>query len=456
MRSPGPIGSCSPVCLLGALLCVCCVLGHLAPVHRWARSVCGVGCAVGVLCHLAPVHRCARSVCCAVGCVCGAACAGRRCGAHTQSIWTAAVRSRQGLGTLRARTCPSGRRLFVAGRGWVPSRCALIYPDDGCLVAGRGWVRCRARTPPSERQLFVAGRGWVYSGRALVHLDGGWCWLAPVLVPCFLACCVRSLGLRHPAAVVAYHLSVCLCLWPAACLSGVPPGPAWCAAPRPVRSLSLLLAAFPKPWCLSTTRGLASPDLLGGCDGHAEAGREWGSLCLLLAPAEAGALSSLRVVPVRGPATGLSPAGPSGVHLVLRALRWLPCADPVTDASGFPCRPWFDGGLSRCTGAVSCGRRHLALRVGGPHARVPCVCACARPSWPGRAGWPPGRVLVRLTFSFGRFVLLLCSAPSRPGLRLSSSFVSVPFLSPFFCCVVPFLRLRCLLLVLNRINLFWG
>ena len=106
VRCPGPPGSCSPVCPLGVLCCVCGVLGHLAPVHRCARSVCCFACAVswatwllftgvparcvvlrvrcpgppgscspvcplGVLCcvcgvlgHLALVHRCARSVCC--------------------------------------------------------------------------------------------------------------------------------------------------------------------------------------------------------------------------------------------------------------------------------------------------------------------------------------------------------------------------------------------------------
>ena len=106
VRCPGPLGSCSPVRPLGVLLCVCGVLGHLAPVHRCARSVCCFACAVswatwllftgvparcvvlrvrcpgplgscspvcplGGLCrvcgvpgHLAPVHRCARSVCC--------------------------------------------------------------------------------------------------------------------------------------------------------------------------------------------------------------------------------------------------------------------------------------------------------------------------------------------------------------------------------------------------------
>ena len=106
VRCPGPLGSCSPVCPLGVLCCVCGVLGHLAPVHRCARSACGAVCAVswatrllftgvpavcavwrvlcpgpagscspvcplgallcvcGVLGHLAPVQRCARSVCC--------------------------------------------------------------------------------------------------------------------------------------------------------------------------------------------------------------------------------------------------------------------------------------------------------------------------------------------------------------------------------------------------------
>ena len=46
VRCPGPLGSRSPVCPLGALCCVCGVLGHLAPVHRCARSVCCYACAV--------------------------------------------------------------------------------------------------------------------------------------------------------------------------------------------------------------------------------------------------------------------------------------------------------------------------------------------------------------------------------------------------------------------------
>ena len=39
LRCPGQLGSCPPVCPLGVLCCVCGVLGHLAPVHRCARSV---------------------------------------------------------------------------------------------------------------------------------------------------------------------------------------------------------------------------------------------------------------------------------------------------------------------------------------------------------------------------------------------------------------------------------
>ena len=42
VRCPGPLGSCSPVCLCGVWCGVCGVLGHLAPVHRCARVACVV------------------------------------------------------------------------------------------------------------------------------------------------------------------------------------------------------------------------------------------------------------------------------------------------------------------------------------------------------------------------------------------------------------------------------
>ena len=95
VRCPGPLGSCSPVCSLGALCCVCGVLGHLAPVHWCAHSVRRVACAVswaawllftgvlaqcvalcvcGVLGHWATAHWCARSVGCVVCAVSWATC----------------------------------------------------------------------------------------------------------------------------------------------------------------------------------------------------------------------------------------------------------------------------------------------------------------------------------------------------------------------------------------------
>ena len=149
-------------------------------------------------------------------------------------------------------------------------------------------------------------------------------------------------------------------------------------------------------------------------------------------PAEAGALSSLRVVPVRGPAMELSLAGPCGVGLGLRALRWFACVDSVIDASGFPYRPSFDGGLGRCTGAVSCRRRHLSLRVGGCQGRVPCVCACARPSWPGREDRPPRRVLVRLTFPLAALCFIFARLP--PGWDCS---LLVPLFAFFLLALFP-------------------
>ena len=102
VRCPGPPGSCSPVCPLGVLCCVCGVLGLPAPVHRCACSVCCVACAVSWASRLlfTGVHaRC-------VVLLCGASLRG----AHT-SIRTAAG---------------------VAGRGWVPSRRTHVHPDGGC------------------------------------------------------------------------------------------------------------------------------------------------------------------------------------------------------------------------------------------------------------------------------------------------------------------------------------
>ena len=162
------------------------------------------------------------------------------------------------------------------------------------------------------------------------------CCLAPIPVPCIVAGCAHCPCWRHPVVVVAWHLSVCLgCGRQRASLACLV-APRWCAAPRPVWSLLVLRLALPTLQCLSPLRGISPPDLLGGCAGHVEAGREPGSLCLPVAAAKAAAVGSLRVVPVPGPAMGLSLACPLGVGLGLRAPRWFVCADPGSDASDFP------------------------------------------------------------------------------------------------------------------------
>ena len=343
-----------------------------------------------------------------------------------------------------------GFRLRPATPGWGVRLCVCSCARSPCtlpLLAGvHGVGVCvlaRVSTAPRHSwlgcALWVCVLGFGFWLRPATPGWGLWClgWLLPGICWCAMVHCV----LCALSVFVAPGGRRCLAPvrepWfrPAVCLSGVSRGAAWCAAPRPVRSLSVLQLAFQSPWCLSPPQGLAPPALLGGCAGHAEAGRGPGSLCLPLAPAEAGALGSLRVVPVRGPAMGLSLAGFSGNVLGLRALRWLACLDPVTDASGFSDRPSFDRGLGRCTGAVLCGRRHRPLWVGGRHAQVPCVCVCDCSSWPVGAGRPPRRVLVRLTFFFCRFGFLLCFAPSGLGLPPSWPFFS--FSSVVVFCAPP-------------------
>ena len=168
VRCPGSPGSCSPVCPLGVLCCVCGVLGLLAPVHRCARSVCCVACAVswasrllftgvparcvvlrvrrpgppgscspvcplvvlccvcGVLGLLAPVHRCARSVCC-VAC------------AVSWASW------------LLFTGVPARCVVLRVRRPGPPGSCSPVCPLGVlCCCAGR---RCGALTRPSGRRL---------------------------------------------------------------------------------------------------------------------------------------------------------------------------------------------------------------------------------------------------------------------------------------------------------------
>ena len=203
-RCPGPLGSCSAVCPIGALLCWCGVLGQLAPVHRCARSVRSFVCAVswatlllftgvharcvalrvrcpgplgsclsvcplcalcggcGVMGHLAPVHRCAHSVRCVVVCgvpghlapvhrcaslVCCVACA---VSLATWLLFTGVsarcvallVRCPRPLGSCSP-VCPLGVLLCwcsVLGHLALVHRCACLVYCAACAVSWATWL----------------------------------------------------------------------------------------------------------------------------------------------------------------------------------------------------------------------------------------------------------------------------------------------------------------------------
>ena len=217
-------------------------------------------------------------------------------------------------------TNPTARALA----SWL---CALWGRHEGArggrLLPGCGASRVGRSPTPDHPSFRACGRGTLPTGRGC----GVWAWGPGCpwhLVPCRgSSCFVRTSGVRGTrwrlwlgtcprAVVVAGGLPLWRASWPRV------------GAPLLVRS--------GRSWCsgrLSGRRGaFPHPALLGGCAGHVEAGREPGSLCLPLAPAEARALRALRVVPVRGPAMGLSLAGPSAFGLGLRALRWFGVCRP--------------------------------------------------------------------------------------------------------------------------------
>ena len=182
VQCPGPLGSCSPVCPRGLLCCVCGVLGHLAPVHRCARWVCCVACAVsratellftgaparcvalrarcpgllgscspvcplgvlfclcGVLGHLVPVHRCARAVCCVVSAVCWATWllfTGVPARCVVLRVW------RPGPLGPRSPVCPHGVLCCVCGfLGHLTPvhRCASLVCCFACAVSRASWL----------------------------------------------------------------------------------------------------------------------------------------------------------------------------------------------------------------------------------------------------------------------------------------------------------------------------
>ena len=100
------------------------------------------------------------------------------------------------------------------------------------------------------------------------------------------------------------------------------------------------------------------------------------------------------------------------------------------------------GGMRVPAGGASClsvgrpGSGALPPPTARPLGGLPGCCACACPAWPGRAGRPPRRVLVRLTFPLAFLAsLFACSAPS--GLGLPCLWLLLGFFLFLFFFVAP-------------------
>ena len=224
-------------------------------------------------------------------------------------------------------------------------------------------------------------------------------------------------------------------LWPVACLSGVPRGPA--LVPRafsvPVAlgaPVGSPFAVVPSPFPVVVAPGLAARGTWGPAEDRA--------LCACRWPLPwQGRWARSASYPFGAPRWGFPWQVPPASVLGCVHCGGLACVGPVTDASHFPYRPSFDGVLGWCTGAVSCKGRHLPFWVGGRHARVLRVCACA--CFFGRVGRPALSGVFWCDSSFPVAVLgalLVCSAPFGLGSPclwfFLLSFPSAPPLSPAF------------------------
>ena len=229
-------------------------------------------------------------------------------------------------------------------------------------------------------------------------------------------------------------------LRPAACLSCVPLGSVLLRRASSDRGRSRCAGRLSHRRGAFSYRGLSPPDFLHGCAGHVEDGQELGSWCLLLAPAEAEPLGSLRTVPVRGPATGYAwRIPPASVFGCLRCAFWAVWTRSLTrqvfrtvyrfkeDSAGAPGHPF---------------------PLGGGHTQVWCMCACVCSSLPGWAGRPPGPAFVHLDLLVAPLVACFVLSPlSRRGLRsfcVAARLLCLPFL-PFFPGMPSSLAFLCLL-----------
>ena len=125
------------------------------------------------------------------------------------------------------------------------------------------------------------------------------------------------------------------------------------------------------------------------------------------------------------------------------ARAWGPVTNPTARAlASWLCALWRrhegarEGGAS-CLGVGRPGSGALPPPTARPSGGSPSCCACAYPAWPGQAGRPPGRVLVRLTYPLAFLAsLFACSAPSGRGLPCLWLLLG-SFFFFFFCCFSP-------------------
>ena len=242
---------CAPPLLAGVLGCVCArVRAPLVPRHSW------LGCAVWVFVFELGFRLRPATPGPGVGvCVCWCACS-----SCTPPL-LAGVRA--------VGVCVWARVSAAPRHSWLG--CWAVCAGVGAPLAPcHSWLGCAVwvcvfglgfRLPPATPGWAVhcgcvcSGSGFGCAPPLLAGVCGVWvgCCLAPVGVPWVVACCVRSPDLWHPAAVAAWHLSVCLgCGRQRASLACLvaPRG-----APRLVRScrsrcsgrLSRCRGAFPHP-----------------------------------------------------------------------------------------------------------------------------------------------------------------------------------------------------------------
>ena len=268
---------------------------------------------------------------------------------------------------------------------------------------------------PATRGWGVLSVGWVSPGTCCSALcPFGLCALPGFATPCG-RCCLAPV--RVPW------------LWPAACLPGVPRGPALVrrASCGPVALGALVgfpeaVVPFPTPGpCAPGSTGL----LCGTCGGRPRTG--------LFVRARGRC---------RGSGGGLAPrctrsASPSGVGLGLRALRWFACVYPVTDVSGFPYSPSCDGGLIPLHSGGFVWRPTPPLLAHAGPVRV-CVCVLLLAGSGRAASW--ARSGAPDPFSFADLgALLVCSPPS--GLGLPCLWLLLHFFcAPTFSLAFPVFR----------------